>query len=233
MPRGDSETRAPLSRDRIVAAAMTYIDQHGAQQLTMRKLGGALDVEAMALYRHVSGREALLEAVVREVLRDVTEELDGELVDTWQGYLQGLAHRIREIALEHPNIFPLVATRHPAAPWIRPPLRDLDVVEHFLASLIGFGFSGKQAVHAYQSFSSFLLGHLLLEVLYAGAETSPVEMPLDEGKADLKTTDEQEDLSEFPTITELSEQLQTDASEDQFEIGLESLIDRLELSLTQ
>jgi TetR/AcrR family tetracycline transcriptional repressor len=50
----------------------------------------------------------------------------------WQAYLQWLAHGVRALAREHPNVFPLIAARHPAAPWLRPPLRSLRVVEDFL-----------------------------------------------------------------------------------------------------
>src|SRR3712207_7852932 len=62
-------------------------------------------------------------------------DLDQQLGKTWQGYLQGLAHAVRRIAIEHPAAFPLVATRHPAAPWLRPPLRSLELVEDFLSTL--------------------------------------------------------------------------------------------------
>lgn len=226
-------TPSRLSRERIVVAALEYIDEHGPQQLTMRKLGTVLGVEGMALYRHVEGREALLEAVVRHLMADVTHELDAELGATWQGYLQDIAHRIRGVAQRHPQAFPLVATRHPAAPWICPPIRDLDLIEHFLSTLRGQGLSGEQAVQVYQAFSSFLLGHLLLEVIHAGSDLSPVEMPLNEGDAEVSTEDEELDLSEFPTVQALTRSLRRDTSQEQFEIGLETLIDRLEMNLSQ
>lgn len=234
MPTSQNRSRpARLTRGRIVTAALEYIDTHGAQQLTMRKLGAQLNVEAMAIYRHLSGREELLEAVVQKVLAGVIDGEDAELANSWQGFLQDLAHRIRSAALEHPHVFPLVATRHPAAPWIRPPLRNLEVVEHFLSRLTGLGFSGTQAVHAYQSFSSFLLGHLLLEVLEDDAKMAHPDVPLNEGDSDVETPDEEEDLSDYPTISELSDLLSAESSHEQFEIGLETLIDRLELSLSQ
>ena len=57
------------------------------------------------------------------------------------------------------------------------------MVEDFLTTLTDFGFSDDQAVATYRSFSGFLLGSLLLESAVRGAETSPVEEPLDEGGA--------------------------------------------------
>ncbi|WP_252975975.1 TetR/AcrR family transcriptional regulator C-terminal domain-containing protein [Janibacter melonis] len=229
--KGSSKPR--LSRDLVVRSALAYIDAEGAQKLTMRSLGSALGVEAMSLYRHVSGREDLLEAVVAELLRGLEEDLDAELSETWQGYLQTFAHVVRRVALDHPLAFPLVATRHPAAPWLRPPLRSLSLVEDFLRTLIGHGFTEAGAVHAYRSFSSFLLGHLLLESVVQGAETSPVDQPLDEGGAQIPEGDAELDLADFPTVARLREALSEDHSKEEFEIGLETLIERIEMHVSQ
>ncbi len=226
-------SRKALDRAAIVSAALRSIDAYGAQGLTMRGLGQQLGVEAMALYRHVSGREDLLEAVVDELLVGVADGLDDQLRATWQGYLQTLAHAVRAIAVEHYAAFPLVATRHPAAPWLRPPLRSLTLVEDFLATLSRHGFSDEQVVDAYRSFSSFLLGHLLLESAVRGADTGPVEQPLDEGDADIPNSDGEVDLSGTPTVARMRTLLSLDRSEEEFEISLETLLDRLELSLSQ
>jgi TetR/AcrR family tetracycline transcriptional repressor len=162
-----------LDRAVIVQAAVRYIDRHGAQALTMRGLGQELGVEATALYRYVSGREDLLEAVVAVLPEGLHENLDPDLMGSWQGYLQTFAHAVRRIAVEHSASFPLVATRHPATPWLRPPLRSVELVEHFLHTLSGHGFTDEQVVEVYRSFSSFLLGQLLLESAVRGADTSP------------------------------------------------------------
>ena len=59
--------RNPLDRERIVVAAIGFIDAHGLPSLSMRRLGGVLGVEAMSLYRYVPGRENLLDAVVERL----------------------------------------------------------------------------------------------------------------------------------------------------------------------
>src|SRR5918911_4494229 len=56
--------RTPLDRRRVLAAAVEFIDEHGLETLTMRRMGAHLGVEGMALYRHVTGREDLLDGVV-------------------------------------------------------------------------------------------------------------------------------------------------------------------------
>jgi len=222
-----------LDRAVIVQAAVQYIDRHGAQGLTMRGLGHELGVEAMALYRYVSGREDLLEAVVAVLLEGLHENLDPELMGSWQGYLQTFAHAVRRIAVEHSASFPLVATRHPATPWLRPPLRSVELVEQFLHTLSGHGFTDEQVVEVYRSFSSFLLGQLLLESAVRGADTSPVEEPLDEGDAQLPNQDGQVDLSDSPTVERMRPLLSDDRSKEEFELALETLLDRLEMALSQ
>lgn len=229
----DGEARRPLDRAAIVQAALTAIDDSGAEGLTMRGLGQRLGVEAMSLYRYVTGREDLLEAVVAHLLDGIKDRLDDELSGSWQGYLQTLAHAVRQIAVDHPSAFPLVATRHPATPWLRPPLRSLELVENFLSALSGHGFDDEQLVAAYRGFSSFLLGQLLLEAATRGASTAPVEEPFDEGDADIPQRDGEVDLREAPVVARLRPMLSEDHSDEEFEVGLETLLDRLELEMSQ
>jgi TetR/AcrR family tetracycline transcriptional repressor len=222
-----------LRRDLILATALGQIDRAGAQGLSMRSLAQELDVEAMSLYRYVHGREDLLEGVVALLMADLSANLDDEVTDHWQGFLQTVAHHVRRIAIEHPMAFPLVATRHPAAPWLRPPLRSIEVVNTFLSTLIGHGFTDEQAVDAYRSFSSFLLGQLLLESAVRGAETAPVEEPLDEGNATIPEGDGEMSLARTPEVSRLRALLSEDRSDEEFEVSLENLLDRLSRDLSQ
>ncbi|WP_426187218.1 TetR/AcrR family transcriptional regulator [Microbacterium sp. TWP3-1-2b2] len=222
-----------LSRELIVEAALAQIDAVGPQGLSMRSLGPDLGVEPMSLYRYVNGKEDLLEGVVTLLMGNLTTSLDDELAEHWQGFLQTLAHHVRRIAIDHPRAFPLVATRHPAAPWLRPPLRSVEVVEAFLSALIGFGFTDEQAVDVYRSFTSFLLGNLLLEAAVRGADTGPVSEPLDEGGADIPERDGLMDLGDAPQVLRLRDLLSDDRSDDEFEASLESLLDRLGSTLSQ
>ena len=234
--RADSPDRQTLSRERIVATAIAFVDENGLTALTMRRLGKELGVEAMSLYRYVNGREDLLEGMVDHMVAQLHLRPDGDDLgpaDGWQAYLQWLAHSVRTLAREHPRVFPLIATRHPAAPWLRPPLRSLRVVEDFLTMLISRGFSDKRAVTAYRAFSSFLLGHLLLEASLLGAETGPAEEPLDEGNSEVPNADQKLDLEKFPHIQRLEEQLSQDHAGPEFERALEDLLDRLDREITE
>lgn len=216
--------RPRLDRSRIVGAAVSFIDEHGLPSLTMRRLGDQLGVEAMALYRHVPGKEDLLDAVVEELMAQMEGDVEVLMAphDGWQDFLQRMAHGTRRVALANPKAFPLVTSRPPEAPWLRPPLRSLHWVERFLAGLMDEGFSPEAAVRAYRAFTSFLLGHLLLEVAQHGADVGPVDV-LDDGSI------EPGSLQGFPVVAALRPALSEDHATVEFEESLENLLDRLAL----
>ncbi len=214
----------PLGRQRILDAAVAFIDDNGLAGLTMRRLGEQLGVEAMALYRYVQGKDELLDGVV-EVLVDGMRDDDHVIEapqDGWQDFVQRLAHGVRRVALAHPKAFPLIASRPTEAPWLRPPLRSLSWVEAFLAGLKAEGFSDAAAVASYRSFSSFLLGHLLLEVSTLGADVGPLDV--------LEEAPDPEGMAAYPLISRLRPALSTDTSAVEFEEALEELLNRMALA---
>jgi hypothetical protein len=81
---------------------------------------------------------------------------------------------------------------------------------------------------AYRAFSSFLLGHLLLEATVLGAQTAPADEPLDEGESDVPNADQELDLDKFPHVQRLEAQLSEDHADAEFEQALEDLLDRLD-----
>jgi AcrR family transcriptional regulator len=222
--RQPPSARVPLDRDRIIAAAIEFIDTQGLPGLTMRRLGESLSVEAMSLYRYVPGKEDLLDAVVDSLVLSMAE--DDQVLevprDGWQDFLQRLAHGVRRVALEHPKAFPLIASRPPEAPWLRPPLRSIAWVESFLDGLITEGFTEESAVGSYRAFTSFLLGHLLLEVATHGGDVGPLDV-IDDGSPDY------DNLDAAPTVRRLREALSEDHAAIEFEEALENLLDRLAL----
>jgi AcrR family transcriptional regulator len=216
-------SRVALSQERVVAAGLAYIDEFGLPGLSMRRLGSVLGVEAMSLYRYVSGREALLDAIA-DAMTNLLDE-DAEVLDApsdgWQDFLQRMAHGVRRMALTHPKSFPLVASRPAEAPWLRPPLRSLRWVEAFLNGLLDEGFTEHASVRAYRAFSSFLLGHLLLEVATLGADLGPLDT--------LEEPDADESAPGHPTVRRLRDALTEDHAAEEFEETLEDLLNRIEL----
>jgi AcrR family transcriptional regulator len=218
-----------LSRDAILEMAIEFIDRHGLSKLTMRALGAACGVEAMALYRYVHGRGDLLTGVVDHIIdRLYADQLAARRQeDGWQDYLMRLAHGVRKIALDHPEVFPLVATQAPEAPWVRPPLRSLRWMDSFLDTLISYGFDDSAAVESYRSYTTFLIGHLLLEVSARGAQLHPDETLLDDSCRPAR------DLSSYRQLQRLQPMLSQDHSSAEFEEALEAMLDRLELLLAR
>lgn len=215
--------RNVLDTRQVVQAALRLIDGEGLAALTMRRLGQDLGIEAMSLYAHVRGREDLLEGVVDAVVEDLFNdpEVQRQESDNWQDYLARVARGSRRSALEHPHVFPLVATRPPEAPWLRPPLRSLAWVDSFLGNLRSFGFSEALAVYTYRAFTTVLVGHLLLEVAGLGAQIGPA--PATPAKHA-----EEVGLDAFPTLQRLKPKLTQDRSGQEFEESLETLMERLQ-----
>ncbi len=218
---------APLPPDErraaIVAAAIPLVCDHGAA-VTTREIAEAAGIAEGTIFRVFATKEDLLDAVVDCLVLSMEE--DGDVLPTpengWQDFLQRLAHGVRRVALEHPKAFPLVASRPPEAPWLRPPLRSIHWVESFLTGLISEGFTDKSAVGGYRAFTSFLLGHLLLEVATHGADVGPLDV-LDDGSPDY------DGLGEAPTVKRLRGALSEDHAAIEFEEALEELLGRMAL----
>jgi TetR/AcrR family tetracycline transcriptional repressor len=99
MPRRAGQ--APLTRERIVTAALALIDEAGLDALSMRRLGRELGVDPMAVYHHVPNKDELLRAVVHQVFAELrVPHKEG----TWQERVREWAAAYREVALAHPNL---------------------------------------------------------------------------------------------------------------------------------
>lgn len=98
----------------------------------------------------------------------------------------------------------------------------------FLDTLISYGFDDGAAVAAYRSYTTFLIGHLLLEVSARGAALHPDEVLLDDGGERPGRN-----LTDYPHLRRLQPMLSQDRSTAEFEEALEAMLDRLELLLAQ
>ncbi|WP_212770489.1 TetR/AcrR family transcriptional regulator [Pseudokineococcus marinus] len=221
----------------VLEAGIDYVDQFGLGELSMRRLGAFLQVEGMSLYRYVRSREELLDAMVDRVMdrlyADPTVLLSPE--DDWDDFLRRIATGVRRVAHTHPQLFPLVATRHPAAPWIRPPLRSLRWIEGFLAGLLARGFSDDAAIYAYRAFGSLLVGRLLVDVTALGVSPGKTVAQAEQtahGRSPDSATEHlhgnETDLKAFPTITRLADRLAVEDLNDEFTDALETLIARVD-----
>src|SRR5215470_766128 len=102
-----------LSRQRVLETALQIADAEGLAGVTMRRIAAELDVEAMSLYKHLPGKDAILDGLVEQVMTEMDVGMDGG--DPVEG-LTLLAHAYRRAALRHPLVFPLLATRRLSGP---------------------------------------------------------------------------------------------------------------------
>jgi AcrR family transcriptional regulator len=101
--------RSPLSRERVLRAALDLVDMEGVEALTMRRLGRELGIEAMSLYGYVRSKQDLIEGVVEQVFRQMPLIVPGP--GTWQDRVRRHAATYRQVLLDHPNAVRLVAGR--------------------------------------------------------------------------------------------------------------------------
>jgi len=127
-----------LDTEQVLAAALHIVDTEGLPALSMRRLGRALDREAMTLYRYAASKTSLLDGVTDLVLRGL--DVDPRAAD-WRQELRKLADDFRALALAHPNVVPLLLTRPLATPPGRRLPGTLRPLEDFLELFTGAGFT--------------------------------------------------------------------------------------------
>lgn len=197
----------------IVDTAIELVDRGGIALLNMRRLGTACGVEAMALYRYVGGRDDILDGIVDRMVDTLHDDhlrnRDNE--ECWQDFLVSVAEDVRRVALDHPDLFPLLVTRRGREPWVRPPLRSLRWLETFLDTLISYDFDDDAASATYRLYTSFLLGHLLGEVAGIGSDSDSVN------------------VCGYTHLQRLQQMLSRDRAADEFDDNLEQLLERIEL----
>ncbi|APF40580.1 TetR/AcrR family transcriptional regulator [Neomicrococcus aestuarii] len=217
-------SRGRLDLGLILRTGAELIEDESIHQLSMRNLAARLGVQAMSLYRYVPSRDVLIDGIVELVLEDLESnpEVHKEATEGWESFVRRLSHGFRKVAQEHPQVFPVIATRPPEAPWIRPPMRSLTWINRFLQALRESGFSEEATVRAYRAYSSFLLGHLLLEL--AGADVDISDVGPESGSCGAHDDARGSDLSEYPFIEELEPKLRENHAGEEFERALDRTI---------
>jgi AcrR family transcriptional regulator len=150
-----SNARTPLSRDRILRAALDLADRDGFEACTMRKLGEQLGVEAMSLYRYVSSKEDLLSGLVDLVFTEV--EVDEPGATEWRMAMRERAHSHRAAMHRHPWAVGIMEGR------MRPGPGSLRVHDATLGILRAAGFPFRAAVHANSVLDAYVYGFALQE----------------------------------------------------------------------
>jgi AcrR family transcriptional regulator len=152
--RPPAGVRTPLTRERILQAALAMADAGGIESVSMRKLGDAVGVEAMSLYNHVPGKAELLDGLIDLVFSEIKlPAADGD----WQTAMRERAVAIRAALARHRWAIGLMESRTSPGPAT---LRHHDAV---LRCLRGAGFPVALAAHAYALLDSYIYGFALQE----------------------------------------------------------------------
>lgn len=210
--------RPPLTRQRVLDAALALADRDGVGSLSMRKLAQTLGVEAMSLYHHVANKDAVLDGLVDAVFAEI--ELPTGDPD-WRSAMRRRADSARGALLRHPWAIGLLDSRTSPGPAT---LRHHDGV---LGVLRGAGFPVGLAAHAVSALDSYLYGFVLQEIsLPFGDQQEMIAV------ADALLTPAAD--ADYPHLAELARELAGRphyAYGDEFHFGLELVLDGLARAL--
>lgn len=133
-----------LSEELIVETALRLIEEHGADALSVRRLGRALGADPSSLYRYFRHTDDLMLAVA--------DELIGRTLRTWRpsgdwrADLRELGLRVHAGALAHPRAAVLSSYR------VTGRVYEIQAVEAILGVLRGAGFPDAEAVRIYHAY---------------------------------------------------------------------------------
>jgi len=147
-----ADPRPPLSRERVLEAAIGLADAGGIESLSMRKLAGALGVEAMTLYYYVANKDEILSSIVDMVVSEF--ELPNPEAD-WKAAIRRTAISAFEVLQRHPWAASLMLHGTTVS---TARLRYMDAI---LGSLRRGGFSADLTDHAYHALDSHIMGFTL------------------------------------------------------------------------
>jgi AcrR family transcriptional regulator len=208
--------RTPLSTERVLQAAVKLADREGVGSLTMRRLAKQLGVEAMSLYHHVPGKQALLDGMVDLVFGEI--ELPADDGD-WKAAMRRRAVSAREVLGRHPWAIALMESRRTPGPAN---LRHHDAV---LGCLRRAGFPVALTAHAYSILDAYIYGFALQEA------SLPFDTPEETAELASEMMEAFPAADAYPHLTELAVEhvLQPGYDYgDEYDFGLELILDGLE-----
>jgi AcrR family transcriptional regulator len=207
------EAKLPLSRERVMLAAVELADEGGIENLSMRRLGESLGVEAMSLYHHVRNKSDLLGGMLDIVYSEVELPASG---GDWRSAMRRSSISFHHVLLRHLWACSLLMSPMPTSPMR---LRHMNAI---LGCLRNAGFSAEMTHHAYHALESHSVGFTLwLLPFLAHAKEQPdyAERFLEE-----MSTDELPYLVEHVHVHQAPRR---PGQVDEFEFGLDLILDGL------
>jgi TetR/AcrR family transcriptional regulator, tetracycline repressor protein len=211
-------TRIPLSRERLIAAAVKLADSEGIEALSMRRLAAELGATPMALYNHVSGKDELLNGISGQLLQEI--DLSGIDPNDWAASLKTGYTDFRRVLLAHPNLLPVLQRKSEVSPEAMKP------IELAMTLLRRAGFTPEEALHAHWTLSGFTMGHVLWQI------TTPLLDEFDQGlRAGALQHHKMLPADQFPCLHEVLPSLEECDMEAAWEFGIDSIIEGFKAKL--
>ncbi len=211
-PDGEQSRRRALTRERVVAEALTIIAAEGAGALSMRGLAARLGVVPGALYRHVRSKEQLCDLAVDGVLAEVDTRAGRDI--GWTEQVRVLARRLRAVLEDHPGIAALLKTRDPLGP------HSLALAEAFLTALHGAGLPARQTAQAYSLVYDYTLGFALSDRTTVNEQR--VQDP--ETRRQLQAFFRSLPADQFPALAVLGQHVWSGNRDQRFTAGLDTIL---------
>jgi AcrR family transcriptional regulator len=215
-----TESRTPLSKERVLLAAVDLADRDGIEALSMRKLGQELGVDAMALYRHVRNKDDMLDGIVEVITAEIERPA---ATDDWKAALRAQSMAARQVMLRHPWARRVFEDRPKGGPIF------LAYIESVLATLRDGGFSVELAHHVLHVMGSRIFG-FNQDLLEDKNQT----VPSPEEAAMLLRA-----LAPYPRVIEMAQPVSHDGvlgpcdDDVEFAFGLDLILDGLERHLAR
>jgi AcrR family transcriptional regulator len=210
----NTKPRTPLSRERVLRAAIVLADTSGIDSLSMRNLGQKLQVEAMSLYNHVANKDDILDGIVDLVFSEI--ELPADRGD-WKSAMRKRAISAHKALLHHPWAPSLMQSRTKPGPAT---LRHHDSV---LGSLRKAGFTLVMAAHAFSAIDGYIYGFALQQI--------NIPLQSKEQVAEVGDNILRQLAGEYPYLAEMITEHAMKPGYDyaeEFEFGLDLILDGLE-----
>jgi AcrR family transcriptional regulator len=215
-PVGGRDRRRTLTRERVVAEALTVIGAHGVDALSMRALAARLGVVPAALYRHVRNKEQLQDLAVDGALAEIDYQVDRSLA--WTERVKVLAHRLRTVMEDHPGIAVLLKNRDPLGP------HSLALAEAFLAQLREAGLPQRETGLAFCLIYDYTVGFGLTKPTSVNEQRVRDADTRNKLHAFLRSLP----ADRFPALVIFGELVWVDNRDERFTAGLDTVVDGLQ-----
>ncbi len=211
------QSRPPLNRAQVLAAAIRIADEHGVGAVTMRAVASELGVEAMSLYNHVANKDDILDGMLDLVIEEIELPAD---VTGWREAMRQRALAAHEVFGRHPWVPVLLDSRGSPGP------AGLRYFEWVLGTLMQAGFSIDDAQRVFSVLDSYIYGFGIQEFNFSALS----ELSAEERAAAILGYVPPDEYPHLHRMASRAAEVGYDAEAD-FAFGLEVILDGLERML--